>query len=78
MITSDTVIWFSTLIVVLALVAAGAGVFWQDGGSPFPFTTLRGQMVQIHDQGLYRYDTLFTGAGFKGTESNNTELSHFR
>jgi hypothetical protein len=37
---SKTVIWLSALIVVLAVVAAGVGLFWQDGGSPFSFTTL--------------------------------------
>ncbi len=46
------------LIAVLALIAAGAGVFWQGDGSPFPFTTLRGEVVTIQGHGLYRYDTV--------------------
>jgi hypothetical protein len=41
--TSKAVVWLSSLIVVLALVAAGIGLFWQDGGHSFSFTTLRGQ-----------------------------------
>jgi hypothetical protein len=52
---------------------AGAGRHRQwpllaDEGSPFTFTTLRGETTQIYGQGLYRYDTIFTGAGFKGQD----------
>ncbi len=42
---SNTVTRLAALIVILALAAAGAGLFWQDGGSPFTFTTLRGETV---------------------------------
>ena len=55
---SNTLTWLVALIVALALVAASAGLFWQDGGKPFLFTTLPGETVQIYRQGLYRYDTL--------------------
>lgn len=65
----QVVVGLSWLIVVLALVAAGAGLFWPDGGSPFTFTTLRGDTAQIYRQGLYRYDTLFTGVGFEGQDT---------
>jgi hypothetical protein len=61
--TSKAVIWLSSLIVVLALVAAGIGLFWQDGASPFSFMTLRGQIVQIYGQGLYHYDTPLLALG---------------
>lgn len=67
--TSNAVVWLSALIAVLALVAAGVGLFYGDGGSPFTFTSLRGQTVEIYGQGLYRYDTLFQGAGNKGTDT---------
>ena len=66
---SNTVIWLSVLIAVLALVATGTALLWQDGGSPFPFTTLRGETAQMYGQGLYRYDSLFTGAGYKGQDT---------
>jgi hypothetical protein len=52
------IIWLSSLIAVLALVAASIGLFWQDGGHTFSFTTLHGQAVQIYGQGLYRFDTV--------------------
>jgi hypothetical protein len=66
---SNGVIWLSALIVLLALVATGTALLWQDGGSPFPFTTLRGETAQMYGQGLYRYDSLFTGAGYKGQDT---------
>jgi len=66
--SSNAVIRLSALIAVLALVAAGIGLFWLDGGSPFAFTTLRGETVQMYGQGLYRYETLRDGAGFKGAD----------
>ena len=66
---SNTVICLAVLIVVLALAATGTALLWQDGGSPFPFTTLRGETAQMYGQGLYRYDSLFTGAGYKGQDT---------
>lgn len=66
---SNAVVGLAALIAVLALVAAGVGLFWQDGGRPFTFTTLRGQAVQIYGQGLYRYDTLFSGAAYRATDA---------
>lgn len=67
--TSDTVVRLSWLVAALAVLAAGAGLFWQGGGAPYAFTTLRGQEAQIFGQGLYAYDTLLTGAGFKGQDA---------
>ena len=50
------------LIAALALVAAGAGLFWQSDVQPFQFQTLRGETVTIAGQGLYRYDTVSSAA----------------
>lgn len=65
---SRALTWLSSLIVVLALVAAGVGLFFQNGGSPFSFTTLHEQAVQIYGQGLYHYDTIATAAQEKGQD----------
>lgn len=46
--TSRAVIWLSALIAVLVLIAASVGLFWQDGGGSFAFTTLRGQTAEIY------------------------------
>lgn len=65
---SNAVIRLSALVAALALVAAGVGLFWQDGGSPFAFTTIRGETVRMYGQGLYRYETLRDGVGVKGAD----------
>jgi hypothetical protein len=67
--TSNTLVWLSSLIMVLASIAAGVGLLWQDEGSPFTFTTLRGQTVQIYGQGLYRYDTPIVAIGLKAADA---------
>lgn len=66
---SNIIIVLSSLVALLAAIAAAAGLFVKDSGEPFLFTTLRGQTAKIHGQGLYRYDTLFFGAGFKGQDA---------
>ncbi len=55
-------IHLATLIVPLALLAAGLGVFWQGTGEPYPFQTLRGETVMIRGHGLYRYDTVLSAS----------------
>ena len=50
------------IIVPLALLAAGAGIFWQGTGEPYPFETLRGETVMIRGHGLYRYDTVLSSS----------------
>jgi hypothetical protein len=67
--TSTSAVWLSVVVVLLAVAAAGVGLFWRSPGEPFAFTTLRDQAVQIYNQGIYRYDTLFFGAGFKGQDA---------
>jgi hypothetical protein len=66
---SKPLVWLSCLIVFLVLFAASIGLFWQDGGKAFPFTTLQGSTVQIYGQGLYRYDTTLTAMGFKAGDA---------
>lgn len=67
--TSKALIWLSSLVAVLALISSGTGLFWHNGGSRFPFTTLHGHTTEMYGRGLYRYDTLFTGAAFRGTDA---------
>lgn len=61
--------WLVPLIAILALVAAGAGIFWQDGGSPFTFTTLHGENVEMVGQGIYRFDSAFKAPIQRGTDA---------
>ncbi|MBK9712317.1 MAG: hypothetical protein IPO81_13495 [Kouleothrix sp.] len=65
---SNAAIWLSWLVVALALVSAVVGAFWQGGGGPFAFTTLRGETVEIAGQGLYRYDTSFKAPIQRGSD----------
>ena len=54
----NTIVRLAVFIIPLALLAAGAGVFWQGTGEPYPFDTLRGETVMIRGHGLYQYDTV--------------------
>ncbi len=53
---SKAVIWLSSLIAVLVLVAAATGVFYQTPGTPISFVTVRGEHAIYQGGGLYRYD----------------------
>jgi hypothetical protein len=57
--------WLVPLIAVLALFAAGIGFFSPNEGSPFSFTAVRGETVQIWGQGWYRYDTPIGAISFR-------------
>ncbi len=63
--TSSGVLWLSLLVLVLAVIAAGTGLLYDDAGGSYPFTTLRGQNVQIYGHGLYRYDTVLIAVGYR-------------
>jgi hypothetical protein len=56
--------WLVPLVAVLALVAAGVGLFHQDGGSSFAFAAVRGETVQVWGQGWYKYDSPIGALGF--------------
>jgi len=61
--------WLVPLIVLLAVVSAGAGLFWQSEGSPYTFQTLYGETVEIHGQGLYHRDTVFSAGAIQGADA---------
>jgi hypothetical protein len=66
---SRTAVWLAWLIAVLALVAAGAGLFWPGGEGPVRFTTLWGETVTLFGRGLYQRDTLFRAGAFQGADA---------
>jgi len=53
---SKTVIWLSSLILLLVLIAATAGVFYQAPGATIDFMTVRGEHATYQGSGLYRYN----------------------
>jgi hypothetical protein len=61
----STLNWLVPLIAVLALVATGIGLFYPNEGSPFSFTAVRGETVQIWGRGWYRYDTPIGALSFR-------------
>lgn len=61
--------WLVPLIAILAAFTAGVGLLDAGGSGPYPFTTLHGQVVQMDGRGIYRYDTLLAGEGFRGTDA---------
>jgi hypothetical protein len=64
-----SIVVLSILIAFLAAIAAATGLFYRGGGGSFSFTTLHGQSVEILGRGLYRYDTVFFGAGYRGQDA---------
>lgn len=50
--------WLILGILILSLIAAGLGVFWQGEGQNSDFLTLHGEKVTIQGHGLYQYDTV--------------------
>jgi hypothetical protein len=69
------VLWLGALIAVLALVAGLAGVLQSGGPGLTAVTTVRGDAAQLLGHGLYRYDTAFSGASFRGTDVVNIVLA---
>lgn len=60
---TNTLLYLIILIAVLALFAAGLGIFWQgEEGQSYEFRTLRGETVMIQGHGLYHYDTISVAA----------------
>lgn len=62
------ILWLAVCIILLTLVATGAGLLLSGGTGPVAFTTLQGQAVEIFGRGLYQRDTVFVAAGSRGTD----------
>jgi hypothetical protein len=60
--------WLVPLIAVLVLVTTLTGLLWQSGSGPYTFTNQHGQEVEMDGRGLYRNDSLFSAAAFRGTD----------
>jgi len=58
----------AVLTAALATVAAGVGLLSEAASAPASVTSVRGDAVQLLGRGLYRYDTLLAGAGFRGVD----------
>jgi hypothetical protein len=58
----------NTLIAILALFAAGMGLFYQTPGEPYVYMSLRGEEVLINAHGLYYYDTVSSAAQMQAND----------
>jgi hypothetical protein len=67
--------WLVPLIVILGGITAGVGLFATGGPGPSPFTTVHGNTVVLYGYGLYRNDSLFAGALFRGTDATTLFVS---
>ncbi|MCE7986979.1 MAG: hypothetical protein DYG89_37880 [Caldilinea sp. CFX5] len=65
---SYTLIGLTCLVAVLAFIAAGGAFLWPAADAPALFTTAHGETVQLYGQGLYRYDSLLIGSGYRGQD----------
>lgn len=71
---SRTVLVLGALIVVLVLFVSLAGMLLDGGAGATEVRTVRGDAALLLGQGLYRHDTAFSGAGFRGTDYINVFL----
>ncbi|MCJ7433407.1 MAG: hypothetical protein MUO77_07975 [Anaerolineales bacterium] len=59
--------FLSTLAMLLLLITSLTAILTNDGGRPYPFTTLRGETIAIYGgQGLYQYDSVAKAVMFLG------------
>ncbi|MCA2001035.1 MAG: hypothetical protein LDL51_04135 [Chloroflexi bacterium] len=60
--------WLVPLVFLLTLFSAGAGLFYQTPGEPYPFISVRGEQVTINARGLYYYDTVSSAAQMQAND----------
>lgn len=63
---SKVVIWLSVVAAALGIAAAGVGLFWQTQGTPYTFTALSGDIVDIYARGIYADDSVFKSGANRG------------
>ena len=57
------------MIVKLAVVAAGIGLFYDPPAGPMIPTSVEDAAMKMYGHGIYRYDSLLIGAGFRGVDA---------
>ena len=59
----------SYLIILLTLISAGAGLFWQSEGEPFYRQSVFGEDVKVFGSGIYAHDNYFNVPVNRGTDA---------
>jgi hypothetical protein len=67
-VVSHWVVWLSLAVAVLAAVATVTGIWWSGGSAPQSVVSVHGETVTLFGEGLYRHDSVFKGAGNRGTD----------
>jgi hypothetical protein len=62
------IVTLAALAAALTLAAALGGILSQQPGQPVAFTSARGEPVELFGHGLYRYDSLFSGANYRAQD----------
>lgn len=57
------------IIVNLALVASAAGLFYDAPSGPVIATSVEDAAMRMYGHGIYEYDSLLVGAGFRGVDA---------
>src|SRR5215471_3571168 len=58
----------SAVIIFLAIITSGLGLFFTTEGQPFDFINQYGDTVKIYGNGIYKNDSYFMAPIFKGTD----------
>ncbi|WP_461246406.1 hypothetical protein [Treponema sp. R6D11] len=58
----------SILIILLAIIASGFGLFYKNDGQSFDFINQYGDIIKIYGNGIYKNDSYFMAPIFKGTD----------
>ena len=62
----------SALAMILLVAASLTAILWDDGGDPYPFTTPRGEQVEIYGgAGPYRFDNTYKAIAFRSFDWAN-------
>lgn len=62
----------SVLAMILLLAASLTAILWDDGGDPYPFTTPRGEQVEIYGgAGPYQFDNTYKAIAFRSFDWAN-------
>jgi len=64
--------FLSVLAMMLLLAASLTAILWDDGGDPYPFTTPRGEQVEIYGgAGPYQFDNTYKAIAFRSFDWAN-------
>lgn len=66
------VLILAILALILLIASSLSGILLDDGGSPYKFSSLRGEEVEIYGgNGLYQFDSVFKAVLFRGFDWGN-------